>query len=185
MATSYDRIRLKLKICKENGLAAKDIFGASDPYVVIHLVELLAPGTPAPAILQENKIGQTSIKTRTLNPVWNTFLVLRSLYWDRPPSQWCWMCLIGTNWNKTKMVKLIRELQPRSWENVTDTFMIQYAHVSGTIDSELSTSFHLNDDLSVFTRFPGILERFHLSQVLQNFVNGASLENQILKSQMI
>ena len=95
------------------------------------------------------------------------------------------MCLIGTNWNKTKMAKLIRELQPRSWENVTDTFMIPYAHVSGTIDFELSTSFHLNDDLSVFTRFPGILERFHLSQVLQNFVNGASLENQILKSQMI
>ena len=70
MATSYDNIRLKLTILKANDLAAKDIFGASDPYVVIHLVELLAPGAPAPVMLQENKIHQTSIKTRTLNPIW-------------------------------------------------------------------------------------------------------------------
>ena len=198
MATSYNPIKLKLKICKANGLAKKDIFGASDPYVVIHLVELLAPGAPAPRMLhEENKIGQTYIKTRTLNPVWNETFEFNVC----PASQSVVVDVFDWNrWTRDDFLGrvmlrdlsslelgggLIRnQLEPRSWENVTDTFRIPYGYVSGTIDFELSSSSHLGDDEdgqvfsdSVFTRYLKIVDRFHLNPVLHNLVTGASLEN--------
>ena len=53
---------LQLKICNAVNLAKKDIFGASDPYVVISVK------TGADDL---RNVRKTTVKKKTLNPVWN------------------------------------------------------------------------------------------------------------------
>ncbi|XP_034249762.1 E3 ubiquitin-protein ligase Nedd-4 isoform X2 [Thrips palmi] len=64
--------RLRLKVVAGHTLAKKDIFGASDPYVKIELLNTNS-GNGDPSI--DSVLTKT--KKKTLNPVWNQELVFR------------------------------------------------------------------------------------------------------------
>ena len=61
--TSTTKI-LRLTVVSALDLAKKDIFGASDPYVQIYKESFDTANDPT------NKIRKTSVKKKTLNPVW-------------------------------------------------------------------------------------------------------------------
>ncbi|XP_065583551.1 E3 ubiquitin-protein ligase NEDD4-like [Artemia franciscana] len=60
---------LKLKVIAGHNLARKDIFGASDPYVKVELVDLQSSTSV--------DVVQTKVKRRTLNPRWDETFLLR------------------------------------------------------------------------------------------------------------
>jgi len=62
---------LKVQVIGGRGLAKKDIFGLSDPYCTIKLLETRGQET------QEITTLQTSIHKKTLNPEWNSAFYLR------------------------------------------------------------------------------------------------------------
>ena len=60
---------LRLSVLQAENLAKKDIFGASDPYVLVYREQVVTftenGGAPS------NQVRRTAVKKKTLNPEWN------------------------------------------------------------------------------------------------------------------
>jgi Ca2+-dependent lipid-binding protein len=72
-ATVPDTRLLRVSILRAANLAKKDIFGASDPYVLLRLFKVFTRTGGSGCI----GVLRTETKKKTLDPVWNAEFVLR------------------------------------------------------------------------------------------------------------